>query len=191
MEKIYIWKTIFEMDIQSKNLLEIYINNLKQYVMDNNVDVDVFEDIKYRIEEKLHKILEKKQKIEENDINQLIEQLWKPHEIFEWQKKWINITFPKIWKIYKDSKNWKILWVCYWIAQAINVPALYVRIWFIVMWLFLQWIAIVIYIVLAILMPENKSNKVAEIVDNQDPDFLTRLFNWVKWLIQKVLKALE
>ncbi|MFZ5341786.1 MAG: hypothetical protein ACOZBL_04545 [Patescibacteria group bacterium] len=42
------------MDKESKDLIESYINSLKEYVLENSIDIDIYEDIKVRVEEKLH-----------------------------------------------------------------------------------------------------------------------------------------
>lgn len=180
------------MEKDSKDLLELYINSLKEYVITNSIDIDVYEDIKVRIEEKLHNILSIKSLISKEDVEQIIKQLGKPEEIFssEWQKK--SFSFPKFSKLYRDSKNWKILWVCYGLAKANDLEALRVRLAFIFVWLFFPASTIIVYIILAILLPDRVDvvNNLFE-KDNSIDGVIQRLFNAMKRLFQKVIEALK
>jgi signal recognition particle GTPase len=59
MEKIFVSKNIFELkDSLSKTTLEQYLERFKKYVLENDVDLDIYEDLKDRIEEKLIEIKE-------------------------------------------------------------------------------------------------------------------------------------
>lgn len=189
MEKIYIWKTIFEMDKESKDLIESYINSLKEYVLENSIDIDIYEDIKVRVEEKLHWILQKKSVIAKSDIEEIIKQLWKPQEIFswDWAKKWFSL--PKFKKLYKDSKNWKILWVCYGLAKSNDLEPLWVRLCFIFVWVFFPVFTIIVYLVLAVILPERSEIVIEHNVNNDW--VIERLFNAIKRVFQKIIDALK
>jgi signal recognition particle GTPase len=60
MEKIYVNKNIFELkNLKTKVALEDYLERFKKYVLENDVDLEIYEDLKDRIEEKLQEIKEK------------------------------------------------------------------------------------------------------------------------------------
>lgn len=193
MPKIYIGKTIFEMNRSSKNLLEVYLKDLKHFVLENDVDIEVYEDIKYRLEEKLKEMMALDGEIKKDSIEKLIQELWKPKEIFDDEKRKTN-ELPKLKKLYKNSKKWKILWVCYGIWQSLGIQALRIRITFIFLFLIFHFIALLLYIVLAVVMPDeaNISDEEKLVFDTSSIEWIIKTFFHILYnLWKKIINALK
>lgn len=76
MEKIFVSKNIFELkDSAAKIALEEYLERFKKYVLESDVDLEIYEDLKDRIEEKLVEIKASLGEIDKKSIESLIKEI--------------------------------------------------------------------------------------------------------------------
>ena len=140
------------MEDRAYSFLESYVNRIDTYAKEQEISKDILEDIKYNIIEKLYT---SPTPIKEAFVMNLAENIWEPEAIFDWRdmgemgeksepsnlfQRWFGVNRPQIW------------WVCYWISKSLNIPVMWVRLFFLVAILF--WgISIWIYPVLALFVP--------------------------------------
>ncbi len=196
MEKIFISKNIFELkNSETKSILEKYLEEIKKYVLENDVDLEIYEDLKGRIEEKLVEIREKEWEINKNYIKSMIKEIWNPDEIFSVEKdkkeKWFNFKIPKFEKFYKYSKEWKILWVCYWLWKTLGIEPIWIRIFFIILFMFATIFSIILYIVLALILPDKSEKWKVEINSSWLEWIIKRFFVFLYEIWQKVISFLK
>ena len=143
---------VFQMEDRAYSFLESYVNRIDTYAKEQEISKDILEDIKYNIIEKLYT---SPTPIKEAFVMNLAENIWEPEAIFDWRdmgemgeksepsnlfQRWFGVNRPQIW------------WVCYWISKSLNIPVMWVRLFFLVAILF--WgISIWIYPVLALFVP--------------------------------------
>lgn len=184
MEKIYVNKNIFELkNLKTKVALEDYLERFKKYVLENDVDLEIYEDLKDRIEEKLQEIKEKIWEIDKKSIESLIKEIWEPEEILSEEKekknKSFNFNMPKFEKFYKNSKRWKFLWVCYGIWKSLDIEPIWVRIFFIILLFIINIFAIILYVLLALVLPDEAENGKIELN-----------YSWLEWAIRRFFNLL-
>lgn len=184
MEKIYLSKNIFELkNSETKATLEKYLEEFKKYVLENDVDLEIYEDLKDRIEEKLFEIKDKNWEIDKKSVESLIKEIWKPEEIFSVEKekkdKWFNFTMPKFEKFYKNSKEWKFLWVCYGLGKSLDIEPVWIRIFFIILFFFANLFTIILYVLLALVLPDEAEKWKTDIN-----------YSWLEWAIRRFFHLL-
>lgn len=143
---------VFQMEDRAYSFLESYVNRIDTYAKEQEISKDILEDIKYNIIEKLYT---SPTPIKEAFVMNLAENIWEPEAIFDWRdatqtvetaepsnllQKWFGTNKPQIW------------WVCYWISKSLNIPVMWVRLFFLIaipFWGLSVWV----YPVLALFVP--------------------------------------
>ena len=143
---------VFQMEDRAYSFLESYVNRIDTYAKEQEISKDILEDIKYNIIEKLYT---SPTPIKEAFVMNLAENIWEPEAIFDWRdmgemgeksepsnlfQRWFGVNRPQIW------------WVCYWISKSLNIPVMWVRLFFLIaipLWGLSVWV----YPVLALFVP--------------------------------------
>ena len=140
------------MEDRAYSFLESYVNRIDTYAKEQEISKDILEDIKYSIIEKLYT---SPTPIKEAFVMNLAENIWEPEAIFDWRdmgemwensepsnlfQRWFGVNRPQIWG------------VCYWISKSLNIPVMWVRLFFLIaipLWGLSVWV----YPVLALFVP--------------------------------------
>ncbi len=140
------------MEDRAYSFLESYVNRIDTYAKEQEISKDILEDIKYNIIEKLYT---SPTPIKEAFVMNLAENIWEPEAIFDWRdmgemrensepsnlfQRWFGVNRPQIWG------------VCYWISKSLNIPVMWVRLFFLIaipLWGLSVWV----YPVLALFVP--------------------------------------
>ena len=140
------------MEDRAYSFLESYVNRIDIYAKEQEISKDILEDIKYNIIEKLYT---SPTPIKEAFVMNLAENIWEPEAIFDWRdmgemgensepsnlfQRWFGVNRPQIWG------------VCYWISKSLNIPVMWVRLFFLIaipLWGLSVWV----YPVLALFVP--------------------------------------
>ena len=140
------------MEDRAYSFLESYVNRIDTYANEKEISKDILEDIKYNIIEKLYT---SPTPIKEAFVMNLAENIWEPEAIFDWRdmgemgensepsnlfQRWFGVNRPQIWG------------VCYWISKSLNIPVMWVRLFFLIaipLWGLSVWV----YPVLALFVP--------------------------------------
>ena len=143
---------VFQMEDRAYSFLESYVNRIDTYAKEQEISKDILEDIKYNIIEKLYT---SQTPIKEAFVMNLAENIWEPEAIFDWRdmgemgensepsnlfQRWFGVNRPQIWG------------VCYWISKSLNIPVMWVRLFFLIaipLWGLSVWV----YPVLALFVP--------------------------------------
>lgn len=197
MEKIYVGHSVFEMDDIAQQKLEIYLKNLKEYILMHNGGVDVYEDIESRIEERLLN-LQLNQVITIADIDFLTTEIGKPEEIFASDATKKASAPPKFREIYRNPRKGKFLGVCYGIGKAFNIEPIWIRVVFIILFFGMPFLMIVVYVVAALIMKEEPMNPPGSLEENGSGGNYIRVENSIKRFFdmlykfgEKVINALK
>lgn len=154
----------FELTDSSLKLLSSYLNRLKNYTKEKSIDIDIYNDLESRLCEKLSLIKSSNREISDSDVMKIINDLWEADEIFNSEndksKDWYqsNSSLDKLkkvlkWKVYRSSTNWIIFWVCEWLWDIFEIDPVWIRLLFVVLTIIGLWSMIIIYLILAIIMP--------------------------------------
>lgn len=152
MKKIYIGRSVIEMNTEAAEKLQTYLDELKQALLKSEEEVEIFEDIESRIEERLL-IIKQTRPISEADIDTICLEIGKPEEIFTSESEKTQSSSP-IWPVYRNASEWKFLWVCSGLGKALHIEPIWIRIIFIISALGTFFTSIIFYVVLALIMPE-------------------------------------
>lgn len=131
---------------KQKNIIEKYLTSLKNFVCDNNIDIEVYNDI----EEMFFDKLTENKKLDDFIIKKSIKEVWKAEDIFwdfiqEWKSKTknkneFNFHINLIEKWWDRDNNWAILlWISKTLADKVWVSVLSIRILFLISAIFSIW----------------------------------------------------
>lgn len=165
----------FDLSQTSKTFLEKYLERMRRFLKDNDIEDDVYDDIEERIAEKFMENLfdVKGKKITDKVVIDIINEIWEPSEILEElidndfetkkEQKKKTSSFKEHFEVSdnpltRNSEKWILFWVCYWIADKYNLDPLWIRLAF-VFGTLLRWTTIILYIVLIFLLPNETSAK--------------------------------
>lgn len=157
--KINISGTIFHVDEDAFEILEAYLNKLKQHFTSKTEGDEIITDIEYRIAELMQlKTNEQKQVINIDDIEEIIAIMGKPEDLFEADEETPNDSAnePKGFqsrKFYRDIDNNVAGGVCSGLGQHFNVDPIILRILFIVLAIPLAAFPVLLYFILWIVIP--------------------------------------
>jgi len=153
-EKINISNVIFYIDEDAYVFLKEYMEQIKLYFRKQEEGKEIIKDIEIRIAELLQtKKSEKKQVINIDDINEVIEILGKPEDFASTDD--INEEFvvhKKTKKLYRDHDNAVLGGVCSGIGAYLNVDPVIIRLLFVFLLIFYG-VTAIIYIILWIIVP--------------------------------------
>jgi phage shock protein PspC (stress-responsive transcriptional regulator) len=157
----------FELSDTSSTFLTKYLERMKQFIVKNNIEIEVYEDIEERVAEIFSE--EQNESITDKVVINIVNEIWEPDEIFselienspkEKKEKsdFKDFFSNKSKEFTRDSKKGIFFWVCYGIAQKYNLDPLLIRLFFI-FWAFLGWMTILLYLVLILLLPNRQEVK--------------------------------
>ncbi|EKE28986.1 MAG: hypothetical protein ACD_2C00256G0003 [uncultured bacterium (gcode 4)] len=204
MKKIIINSNEFELPDWAHTFLQSYLDRTKKYITEHNLEYWLYEDIEERISEKFVGYSEANSIITEKDVISTVNEIWESEDIFRDYDNYSNHTGPKdkftsdiknsLKKtLYKNPSEWIIFWVCAWLWEFFGINPIWFRIFFI--WsLFFFWTWIIIYIILAIILP-NKNEDRADIEKNikNATDKIAEIAQWsnIKEATIKIWSILE
>lgn len=174
------WQT-FKMENSAKDFLEKYISRIDKYAKSHHISDDVLDDIHQSI---LEKLFEVKWEITQKKLVKIVNSIWEPEDIFDEESLWIDTT-PK--KPQVESKyRPRILWVCAWLAELMNIPVRVLRLIFFILiftYSFGIWLYLIIFLIRFVTNRELASASVSEGVKR----IISRLWDWIRFL-WKVVK---
>lgn len=148
----------YSIDRDAYKILSTYLDKLEAYYGDNEETQDIINDIEQRISELFNDRLQGGNSvITEQLVNEVIEIIGKPEEIFEETEEDESInkkTRKKYRKLYRDSDNAIIAGVISGMAAYFNLPVLPIRLLIVLLTIFGVGSPILIYIVCAIIIPK-------------------------------------
>lgn len=148
----------YSIDSDAYKILSTYLDKLEAYYGDNEETQDIINDIEQRISELLNDRLQGGNSvITEQIVNEVIEIIGKPEEIFEETQEDESTnkkTRKKYRKLYRDSDNVIISGVISGMAAYLNLPVLPLRLLVVLLTIFGVGSPILIYIVCAIIIPK-------------------------------------
>lgn len=174
MKSIIINNNTYKLSGSSHDFLQKYLHNMKNFISENNIESDVYDDIEERISEKFDSSLKTKKNKELSNkiVIDIVNEIWEASEIFKDiladdidykakpKKDFKEYFSNKNKTITRNSKKWIIAWVCYGIWKRFEIDPLWIRLAF-VLGTFIWWVTIILYIALIILLPnESDSEKI-------------------------------
>ncbi|MFO7868531.1 MAG: PspC domain-containing protein [Bacteroidales bacterium] len=150
-------RTMFHIDEDAYEILKTYLNNIKQYIQNEQNADEIYTDIEARICELLYsKITHPNQVITITDIEEIIEIMGNPeefgmsdeHNSSEYQKK----TNHK--RLYRDTQNRVLGGVCAGLSHYFNTDVVLIRI---IVFCTIFFAGPLLYIVAWIIIPEAKT----------------------------------
>jgi phage shock protein PspC (stress-responsive transcriptional regulator) len=166
MKKITINSNEFELEDTSYSFLQNYLNRTKKYIENNSLDIWLYEDIEERISEKLYSYNIDSWSITEKDVIAIVNEIWESEDIFrdyakndsksKFSPDSLNSWLKK--SLYKNSADWVLFWVCQWLWEFFDINPIWIRVFFVVSLLFF-WTWILVYILLAIILPNKNQDK--------------------------------
>ncbi len=151
---------IFNIDEDAFAKLDFYLKSLKEYFLDNESSDEIISDIELRIAELFgNNISNSKQVITIDVVDNVIEQLGTPFEINDENNE--NSNFEKNStktqkRLYRNSDEKIIGGVCSGIASYFNIDVVFIRIIFILFFIF-GGSGLLIYLILWLVVPEAKT----------------------------------
>ena len=114
------------LDKKLQKIVDKYKKNLKNFIEENQLDLESFSDIEERINEKIENLKE----LNETNIKNILAEIWTPEEIFAEEVK-VEVE-PKtfFWKLKKKSNQVIFLWTFYELWQKTGISANIYRIFF-------------------------------------------------------------
>jgi len=199
MKKIIIAWEKYRVSENSHKFLEKYLEKMKNFIDNNNIEIEVYDDIEERISEKFNDNINSSTKKEISDkiIVDIVNEIWEASEIFKdlvlediKKEKTKNFSFKKHFsnknkQITRNSKKWMFFWVCYWLSQRFQIDPLWIRLLFI-LWIFFGWVSIIIYIALIFLLPNKKNNNNNEDIIDEFQDVTNDLIKNLKTATKKI-----
>ncbi len=155
--------------------LKKYLLRMKNFITNNKLEIEVYNDIEERVSEKFDELLEKQEvkEISDKSVISIVNEIWEPSEIFndileDNKNSWTaakaaikEIFSNKSKPLTRNSSKWIISWVCYWIGEKFEIDALWIRLLFII-GTFAGWSTVILYIALIILLPDVADKKSIE-----------------------------
>ena len=165
--------TIFNIEEDAFESLKKYLDSIKSYFSSYDDSTEIYDDIEVRIAEILHEKLSKdKEVITTEDVENVISTMGKVEDFAEQEEEYQaentesnseyepnfttsseNANDKK--RFYKDGKRKIISGVCSGIANYFCIDPFWIRLIFVLSPFFTAGTAIIIYIILAIILPEN------------------------------------
>lgn len=154
----------FQLSSTSKDFLDSYIKRIHSYIELHDISETYVDDITERIIEKLLHLQKNELEIKDAAIIKIVNDLGEPEDIFTdigVQKPIKGLGKTNLLKKWfkRNSEKGIIFWVCAGMAEYFQVDALWVRLSFIILTL-AWWAGIIIYIALAILLPDETPKQV-------------------------------
>ena len=149
----------FKMDDSAKDFLEKYISRIKKYASSHNISDDLVDDIYQGILEKLFEI---KWNITQKKLVSIVNSIWEPEDIFEWEVEEVQAVKPEKNKQQKYSPL--ILWVCAWLAELMKIPVWIVRLLFVFLifgYTFWIWLYLTIFLIRFVTNRESASESIS------------------------------
>ena len=171
----------FKMESSAKDFLEKYISRIDKYAKSHHISDDVLDDIHQSVLEKLFEI---KWEITQKKLVKIVNSIWEPEDIFDEESLWID-TSPKKPQIESKYRP-RILWVCAWLAELMNIPVRILRLIFFILiftYSFGIWLYLIIFLIRFITDRELASASISNWVKR----IISRLWDWIRFL-WKVVK---
>ena len=171
----------FKMESSAKDFLEKYISRIDKYAKSHHISDDILDDIHQSI---LEKLFEVKWEITQKKLVKIVNSIWEPEDIFDEESLWIDTT-PKKPQIESKYRP-RILWVCAWLAELMNIPVWILRLVFFILiftYTFWIWLYLVIFLIRFITDRELASASVSNWVKR----IISRLWDWIRFF-WKVVK---
>ena len=181
MSEFKIQGQTFKMESSAKDFLEKYISRIDKYAKSHHISDDVLDDIHQSI---LEKLFEVKWEITQKKLVKIVNSIWEPEDIFDEESLWIDTPSkkPQIESKYRP----RILWVCAWLAELMNIPVRVVRLIFFILiftYSFGIWLYLVIFLIRFVTNRELASASVSDWVKR----IISRLWDWIRFF-WKVVK---
>ena len=181
MSEFKIQGQTFKMESSAKDFLEKYISRIDKYAKSHHISDDVLDDIHQSI---LEKLFEVKWEITQKKLVKIVNSIWEPEDIFDEENLWIDTPSKKP---QNESKyRPRILWVCAWLAELMNIPVRVLRLIFFILiftYSFGIWLYLVIFLIRFVTNRELASASVSDGVKR----IISRLWDWIRFL-WKVVK---
>ena len=153
----------FLIEEDAYELLQDYLERLKQTLKNEEGSQEIVEDVELRIAEICSsKISESKTVIEHSDIQEILATLGNPEDYIDEddESNYSNESNSKYQKsekrLFRDTENGTIAGVCMGISNFLNIDVVIVRAIFVVIFLFAGF-GLPLYIILWIIVPQTKS----------------------------------
>lgn len=186
----------FELSDTSSTFLTKYLERMKHFIVKNNIEIEVYEDIEERIAEIFSE--EKSDKISDKVVINIINEIWEPDEIFseliEENNDQTSQNSKSDFKEYftnngdqlnRNSEKWIFFGVCYGIAIRFNLDPVLVRLFFI-FGTFLWGSTLLLYIVLIFLLPNRPDKKKDNIIIEKAAEFKDVIVDQTKKVGKKI-----
>lgn len=166
----------FKMENSAKDFLEKYIYRIKKYAKSHNIPDDLVDDIEQSV---LEKLLDEKWEITQKKIVKIVNSIWEPEDIFEWEVEEVQEVKPE--KTKKQKYSPLILWVCARLAELMNIPVWIVRLLFFFLifgYTFGIWLYLVIFLIRFVTNRESASESVSSRIKR----IISRIWDWIRRL---------
>ncbi len=166
----------FKMENSAKDFLEKYISRIKKYAKSHNIPDDLVDDIEQSV---LEKLLDEKWEITQKKIVKIVNSIWEPEDIFEWEVEEVQEAKPE--KTKKQKYSPLILWVCARLAELMNIPVWIVRLLFFFLifgYTFGIWLYLVIFLIRFVTNRESASESVSSRIKR----IISRIWDWIRRL---------
>ena len=166
----------FKMENSAKDFLEKYIYRIKKYAKSHNIPDDLVDDIEQSV---LEKLLDEKWEITQKKIVKIVNSIWEPEDIFEWEIEEVQEAKPENNKKQKYSPL--ILWVCARLAELMNIPVWIVRLLFFFLifgYTFGIWLYLVIFLIRFVTNRESASESISARIKR----IISRIWDWIRRL---------
>lgn len=190
MEKIHVGHTIFEMEAPARERLESYLSALKNYVISHDAEIDVYEDIESRIEERLDRIRSERA-IVDADIVALVTEMGTPEDIFGTSEESREAPRPPFERVYRDSRRGKIFGVCYGLGRAYGIEPIWIRLALLVLTFWIFYITVPLYVIAAIVMKDDPGGALASSVPEPPARGWERLERAVRSVFEMLYRLFE
>ena len=180
MSEFKIQGQTFKMESSTKDFLEKYISRIDKYAKSHHISDDVLDDIHQSI---LEKLFEVKWEITQKKLVKIVNSIWEPEDIFDEESLWIDTTSKKT---QVESKyRPRILWVCAWLAELMNIPVRILRLIFFILiftYSFGIWLYLIIFLIRFVTNRELASASVSDGLKR----IISRLWDWIRFLCKVV-----
>ena len=195
--KIILNSQNFELSDTSFTFLEKYLERMKTFIENNNIEIEVYEDIEERIAEVFS--VEKTKKVSDKVVINIVNEIWELDEIFselieEDKDSQQNSTdqFKSYFsnngkELTRNSKEGIFFWVCYGISKKYNFDALFVRLFFI-FGTFLWGFTLLLYVALIFLLPNKLDKKTDSVIIDKATQLKDSVVNHAKKAGEKIEK---
>ncbi|MEF2175015.1 MAG: PspC domain-containing protein [Candidatus Absconditabacteria bacterium] len=157
----------FELTDSSLKLLSSYLKRLKNYTKEKSIDNDIYNDLESRLCEKLSAAKSANGEISDSDVMKIINDLGEIDEIFTSDQEksmdspQTNPFLEKLkkvlkGKVYRNSTNGIIFGVCEGLGDIFEIDPVWIRLLFVVLTIIGLGSMIIIYLILAIIMPNKQ-----------------------------------